>query len=331
MPKFDVLTIGNAIVDIIARTDDATLKALNVQKGAMTLVDAERALQLYANMGPAIETSGGSAANTVAGLVALGGKGAFIGKVSGDTLGEIFIHDIRSLGVFFATSQLIGDPPTARCMIFVTPDGERSMSTYLGACVELRPEDIEPELVAGAQVSYFEGYLWDPPLAKEAIVKSADIAHAHGREMAMTLSDAFCVNRYRNEFLGLMQSGTVDIVFANEAEALALYETEDFSQALLRLQQDVAKLAVVTRGAQGCVVVEKAGQTAYAAEPVARVVDTTGAGDLFAAGFLRGYTSGRDHATSAALGASAAAHIIQQIGPRPATLLTELPAVKALL
>ena len=331
MHDIDVLTIGNAIVDIIAMTDDETLAALAVEKSAMTLIDTARAEALYAAMGPAIEMSGGSAGNTVAGIVSLGGTGAYFGKVSNDTLGTIFAHDIRALGVHYATRPLDGTPPTARSMIFVTPDGERSMNTYLGACVELGPQDIEEAVVRAAKITYFEGYLWDPPLAKDAIVKAAGFAHEAGRKVAMTLSDAFCVNRYRSEFLDLMRSGTVDIVFANEAEALALYETTDFDVALERIGQDTKDFAVVTRSEKGCVVVEAQTRNAYPATNVANVVDTTGAGDLFASGFLRGYTLGLGHETSAALGAIAAGHIIGQVGPRPQRPLKDIPEAAALL
>ena len=331
MSRFDLLTIGNAIVDIISRTDDAFLREAEIEKGAMTLVDASRALAIYDRMGPAIEMSGGSAANTAAGLVSLGGRGAYFGKVSNDQLGTIFAHDIQALGVHYQTSPLAGDPPTARSMILVTPDGERSMNTYLGACVELAPEDIEEDVVADSLVTYFEGYLWDPPRAKDAILLAAKIAHANGREMAMTLSDSFCVHRYRAEFLDLMRSGTVDIVFANESEALALYETEVFDEALHRIGQDTKRLAIVTRGPDGCVVVEGGQAKAYPATTVDTLVDTTGAGDLFASGFLRGYTAGLPHQTSAALGALAAGHIISQIGPRPQVPLIDLPGARALI
>ena len=331
MTEYDLLTIGNAIVDIIAQTDEATLARLKVEKSAMTLVDTARAIELYDAMGSAIETSGGSAGNTVAGLVSLGGTGAYIGKVSRDILGRVFTHDIHALGVHFDTEPLVGDPPTARSMILVTPDGERSMNTYLGACVELGPEDIEEALVAAAKVTYFEGYLWDPPRAKDAILKAAGIAHANGRQVAMTLSDSFCVNRYRAEFLDLMRSGTVDIVFANEAEALALYETQDFDVALEKIGADTKILAIVTRSEKGCVVVEGQSRQSFPATKVAHVLDTTGAGDLFAAGFLRGYTSGLDHARSAALGAIAAGHIIEQIGPRPQRPLRDILEAAAIL
>ncbi|MEF2545956.1 adenosine kinase [Aurantimonas sp. E1-2-R+4] len=331
MTDYDVLTIGNAIVDIIARADDGFLEREAIQKGGMTLIDTERAEHLYGVMGPGIEMSGGSAGNTVAGLVSLGGTGAYFGKVSNDQLGEIFAHDIRALGVHYATKPLDGHPPTARSMILVTPDGQRSMNTYLGACVELGPEDIDPAVVAAAKVTYFEGYLWDPPRAKQAIVEAARIAHDNGREVAMTLSDAFCVHRYRDEFLDLMRSGTVDIVFANESEALSLYEVNDLDSALDQLAKDTKRFCAVTRSEKGCIVVEGDQRIAVPALAIPEILDTTGAGDLFASGFLRGYTMGLDHEQSARLGVAAAGHIIGQIGPRPQTPLKDLPDVKAVL
>lgn len=331
MTDYDVLTIGNAIVDIIARADDGFLEREAIQKGGMTLIDTERAEHLYGVMGPGIEMSGGSAGNTIAGLVSLGGTGAYFGKVSNDQLGEIFAHDVRALGVHYATKPLDGHPPTARSMILVTPDGQRSMNTYLGACVELGPEDIDPAVVAVAKVTYFEGYLWDPPRAKQAIVEAARIAHDNGREVAMTLSDAFCVHRYRDEFLDLMRSGTVDIVFANESEALSLYEVNDLGCALDRLAKDTKAFCAVTRSEKGCIVVDGDTRIAVPALAIPAVLDTTGAGDLFASGFLRGYTMGLDHERSARLGVAAAGHIIGQIGPRPQTPLKDLPEVKAVL
>ena len=332
MADYDILAIGNAIVNVLAQTDDAFLQREDVRKGGMTLIDAGRAEHLYAQMGPATEMSGGSAGNTIAGLVSLGGTGAYIGKVADDQLGAIFAHDVRSLGVAYETQPLAaGTTPTARCMILVTPDGERSMSTYLGACVELGPEDIDEALVARAKVTYFEGYLWDPPRAKDAILKAAKIAHANGREVAMTLSDTFCVDRYRAEFLDLLTSGTVDHVFANEAEALALYETDDFEAALANLARDTKGFAAVTRSEKGCVVVDDEAHVAVPATPVAKVVDATGAGDLFASGFLYGYTRGLGHEVSAKLGVAAAGHIIAQMGPRPQTPLRGLAEVGAAL
>lgn len=315
MSQFDVLCIGNAIVDIIARCDDAFLDDNSIIKAAMNLIDTERAELLYAAMGPAIETSGGSAGNTAAGVANLGGRAAFFGKVAEDQLGKIYTHDIRAQGVHFATRPLKDTPPTARSMIFVTPDGERSMNTYLGACVELGPEDVEDDVVAGAKVTYFEGYLWDPPLAKDAIRMAAKIAHDNGREMAMTLSDPFCVGRYRAEFLELMRSGTIDIVFANSDEAKSLYKTDDFDSAAAQLAAD-CKLAIVTRSEHGSVVLRGSERIDIPAIAVDEVVDTTGAGDLYAAGFLFGYATGKPLEICGKLGSLAAGLVIQQIGPR---------------
>lgn len=316
MSRYDVLCIGNAIVDIIARCDDAFIDDNNIIKGAMNLIDADRAELLYARMGPAIEASGGSAGNTAAGIASFGGRSAFFGKVAEDQLGKIYSHDIRAQGVHFATSPLAGPPPTARSMIFVTPDGERSMNTYLGACVELGPEDIEPDVVADAKVTYFEGYLWDPPRAKDAIRQCAEIAHAHGREMSMTLSDPFCVDRYRDEFLDLMRSGTIDIVFSNADEVKSLYQTDDFEAATAQLGRD-CKLAAVTRSEHGSVVVRGEERVEVQAIHVDEVVDTTGAGDLYAAGFLHGYAKDQPLDVCGKLGSLAAGLVIQQIGPRP--------------
>ncbi|TCD16059.1 adenosine kinase [Oricola cellulosilytica] len=322
MSEFDVLCIGNAIVDIIARAEDDFLHENGIIKGAMNLIDAERAELLYERMGPAIETSGGSAGNTAAGIASLGGSAAFFGKVCQDHLGGIYRHDIRAQGVAFDTGPLNGHPPTARSMIFVTPDGERSMNTYLGACVELGPDDVEEAKVAASKVTYFEGYLWDPPRAKEAIRASAEIAHSHGREVAMTLSDPFCVDRYRDEFLDLMRSGTVDIVFANQDELKSLYQTADFDTALAAIREDCA-LGVVTRSELGSIAVRKGETASVAAHEIDDLVDTTGAGDLYAAGFLHGYTAGRSLEDCANLGSLAAAIIIQQIGPRPQVSLRQ--------
>ena len=322
MTQFDVLTVGNAIVDIIARCEERFLTDNSIIKGAMNLIDAERAELLYSRMGPAVEASGGSAGNTAAGIASFGGRAAYFGKVARDQLGEIFTHDIHAQGVHFATRPLDGFPPTARSMIFVTDDGERSMNTYLGACVELGPEDVEEAVVAAAKVTYFEGYLWDPPRAKEAIRACARIAHANGREVSMTLSDSFCVHRYRDEFLELMRSGTVDIVFANRAEALALYETVDFEQALQMIARD-CRLAVVTMSEEGSVILKGGERTQVHASHIERVVDTTGAGDLYAAGFLHGYTQGRSLEDCGKLGSLAAGIVIEQIGPRPMSSLAE--------
>lgn len=322
MSQYDVLCIGNAIVDIIARCDERFLTDNGIIKGAMNLIDADRAELLYGRMGPAIEASGGSAGNTAAGIASFGGRAAFFGKVCDDHLGAIYTHDIRAQGVAFDTVPLAGEPPTARSMIFVTPDGERSMNTYLGACVELGPEDVEEDKARGASVTYFEGYLWDPPRAKEAIRLTARHAHEAGREVSMTLSDSFCVDRYRDEFLELMRSGTVDIVFANESELRALYQTASFEAGLEQIRRD-CRLAAVTRSERGSVVVRGGETVVVDAIGIAELVDTTGAGDLYAAGFLHGYTSGRSLADCGALGSLAAGLVIQQIGPRPRQSLGE--------
>ncbi|MBY3367458.1 adenosine kinase [Rhizobium laguerreae] len=322
MTRFDVLTVGNAIVDIIARCDDQFLIDNQITKAAMNLIDAERAELLYSRMGPALEASGGSAGNTAAGVASLGGKAAYFGNVAQDQLGDIFTHDIRAQGVHYETQPKGTFPPTARSMIFVTEDGERSMNTYLGACVELGPEDVETDVVADAKVTYFEGYLWDPPRAKEAILDCARIAHENGREMSMTLSDSFCVDRYRGEFLDLMRTGKVDIVFANRQEALSLYETDDFEEALNRIAAD-CKIAAVTMSEDGAVILKGRERFYVDAIRIREVVDTTGAGDLFASGFLYGYTQGRSLEDCGKLGCLAAGIVIQQIGPRPMTSLSE--------
>ncbi len=323
MTRFDVLTVGNAIVDIIARCDDQFLIDNAITKAAMNLIDAERAELLYSRMGPAIEASGGSAGNTAAGIANFGGKAAYFGKVAKDQLGEIFTHDIRALGVHYETAPKETFPPTARSMIFVTEDGERSMNTYLGACVELGPEDVEADVVADSKVIYFEGYLWDPPRAKDAIRECARIAHENGREVSMTLSDSFCVGRYRDEFLELMRSGTVDIVFANRQEALSLYETEDFEEALTLISRD-CKIAAVTMSEDGAVILRGSERYEVDAIELEELVDTTGAGDLFASGFLYGYTQGRELRDCGKLGCLAAGTVIQQIGPRPDKSLSKL-------
>ena len=318
--RYDVLGIGNAIVDVIARAEDDFLVAQGMHKGTMALIDEARAKSIYSAMGPAVESSGGSAANTIVGVASFGARAAFIGKVKDDELGRTFAHDIRAAHVAFDTKPATGGPSTARCYIMVTPDGERTMNTYLGAAQDLRPADIDEGQVANAAITYLEGYLWDPPQAKEAFIKAAGIAHKAGRRVALTLSDAFCVDRYRGEFLDLIRKGVVDIVFANERELHSLYETADFDSAVKALRGET-KLAIVTRSEKGCVVVSPAAIEAVAAEPVAQVADVTGAGDLFAAGFLVGLTRGKDHRTAARLGALAAGEIIQHVGARPAVSL----------
>ncbi|HXD45289.1 MAG TPA: adenosine kinase [Pseudolabrys sp.] len=327
--KFDVVGIGNAVVDIIARCEESFLSKHDLAKGFMRLIDAAEANRLYEAMGPAVERSGGSVANSIAGLASFGGKCGFIGRVAADQFGGIFRHDIRSLGVDYDTLPATDGAPTARCLILVTPDGERTMNTFLGAAQDLRPSDIDEQQIAAAEVVYLEGYLWDPPQAKEAFVKAAGIAHKNGRRVALTLSDAFCVDRYRGEFLDLIRKGTVDIVFANEHELRSLYETSDFESGAKALRDD-ARLAVVTRSEKGCVVIAKDGMTAVPAAPISQVADVTGAGDLFAAGFLVGLARGKDLKTAARLGGLAAAEVIQHIGARPAVSLKALAAESGL-
>jgi sugar/nucleoside kinase (ribokinase family) len=321
--RFDVLGIGNAIVDVISRTDEAFLIAHKMRKGSMQLIDETQAEAIYDAMGPAKEVSGGSAANTIVGVASLGASAAFVGKIKADEFGTVFAHDIGAAGVAFDTPPASAGPSTGRCYVLVTPDGERTMNTYLGAAQDLHPNDIKPEAVAAARITYLEGYLWDPPRAKEAFLEAARIAHAAEREVALTLSDAFCVDRYRAEFLDLIRSGTVDLVFANERELHSLYQTADFDAAVSAIRGD-ARLAVVTRSEKGCVVLTRSDTAVVPASPIERLVDATGAGDLFAAGFLVGCSRGFDHRESARLGALAAAEVIQHIGARPEVSLRDL-------
>jgi sugar/nucleoside kinase (ribokinase family) len=321
--KFDVLGIGNAIVDVIARAEDDFLVQQKMHKGGMALIDEARAQSIYGAMGKAVEISGGSAANTIVGIAGFGARAAFVGKVKDDELGRAFARDIRAAGVTFDTKPAADGPSTARCYVMVTPDGERTMNTFLGAAQDLHPADVDAGMITASAIIYLEGYLWDPPHAKEAFRKAAQIAHDAGRKVALTLSDAFCVSRYRAEFLDLIKTGTVDLVFANESELKSLYETADFDTAVTVLRGD-ARLAVVTRSEKGCVVVSKDGTVAVPAAPIDKLVDATGAGDLFAAGFLFGLARGRDHKTAAQLGALAAAEVIQHLGARPEVPLKEL-------
>jgi sugar/nucleoside kinase (ribokinase family) len=328
--RFDVLGIGNAIVDVIARTEEDFLLKQGMHKGTMALIDEARAQAIYDAMGPAIETSGGSAANTIVGLASLGSRAAFIGKVKDDELGRTFAHDIRAAGATYTTPPAADGPSTARCYVLVTPDGERTMNTYLGAAQDLHPADIDADLVAASAVLYLEGYLWDPKNAKDAFVKAAKIAHEAERTVALSLSDAFCVDRWRAEFLQLMRSRTVDLIFANETELRSLYQTADFDTALSALRADVSA-AVVTRSEKGCVVIGPDGTEAVPAFPIERVVDTTGAGDLFAAGFLSGLARGADDRACGRLGALAAAEVIGHLGARPEASLRDLARENGLL
>jgi sugar/nucleoside kinase (ribokinase family) len=327
--KYDVLGIGNAIFDVLVQTDESFLERHGMAKGGMALIDEARAAEIYRDMGPATEMSGGSAANTIVGLANLGARAAYIGKVRDDQIGHLYSHDIRAAGVAFETKAAPGGPATGCSYILVTPDGERTMNTYLGAAQELMPDDIDAAQVAASSIVYLEGYLWDPKSAKAAFVKAADIAHGAGRKVALTLSDSFCVDRYRDEFLGLMRKATVDLVFANEAELHSLYQTSDFESALKQLRLDTS-LGVVTRSEKGCVVASNDGVVAVPAFPIEKMVDTTGAGDLFAAGFLFGLVRGAGHENAGRLGALAAAEVIQHIGARPQVSLKELAQANGL-
>jgi sugar/nucleoside kinase (ribokinase family) len=321
--KYDVLGIGNAIFDVLVKTDESFLSRHGMVKGGMALIDEARAAAIYRDMGPATEMSGGSAANTIVGIASLGARAAYVGKVKDDQIGRMYAHDIRAAGVAFETKAAADGPATGCSYILVTGDGERTMNTYLGAAQNLVPADIDAAEIAGAKITYLEGYLWDPQSAKEAFVKASKIAHDSGREVALTLSDSFCVDRYRDEFLDLMKQRTVDLVFANEAELGSLYQTSDFDVALKQLRDD-AKLGIVTRSEKGCVVASRDGVIAVPAFPIEQIVDTTGAGDLFAAGFLFGLVRGAGYENAGRLGALAAAEVIQHIGARPLASLKDL-------
>jgi sugar/nucleoside kinase (ribokinase family) len=319
---FDVVGIGNAIVDVIAHAEEDFLAREGLVKGTMALIDADRADALYHMMGPAIEASGGSAGNTMAGIASLGGAGAYIGKVRDDFLGRVFRHDITAIGVRFDTPASVSGPATARCLILVTPDGQRTMNTYLGACVELGSADMDPDVITAAQITYLEGYLFDPPQAQKAFREAAAIAHSAGRQVALSLSDPFCVGRHRREFLDLV-AGHVDILFANEAEICSLCETDDFAAAAAAVRGHVA-IAALTRSAAGSVIMTPEAEHLVAAAPVARVVDTTGAGDLYASGFLYGLTHHLPLPVCGKIGSLCAAEIISHVGARPETALSSL-------
>ena len=323
---FDVVGIGNALVDVLSKTDDAFLAAHQVPKGSMTLIDQARAEELYDAMGPAVEVSGGSAGNTAAGIASLGGRAAFFGKVRDDQLGAIFTHDIRAAGVTFDTPHATGGPATGRSMILVTPDAARSMNTFLGAAVDFGPEDINEAQVQGATVTYMEGYLWDSPSAKQAFLKAARVAHAAGRKVSLTLSDPFLVDRYK-ESLKDFVAKHVDIVFANEEEVCGLFDADNFDAALQAVRRH-CDVAALTRSEKGAVIVSGEEVHVVDAAPVAQVVDTTGAGDLFAAGFLYGITNGRSLYDSGRIGALAAAEVISHVGARPEQNLAKLTAAQ---
>ena len=321
--KLAVVGIGNAIVDIIANADEKFLERHGMAKGGMTLINQEQAEEIYGAMGSAVESSGGSAANTIAGIASLGGRAGFIGKVKDDGLGSVFRHDITRAGVEFPTEADTDGPATARCLILVTDDAQRTMNTYLGACANLHPADIDEALIARAEIVYLEGYLFDPPHAKLAFRKAAKLAHEAGRKVALSLSDAFCVNRYRAEFIELIERD-VDILFANELELTALLECE-FDQAVGRIRH-LVDLAAVTRGAAGSLLTTPRHVVTVPAAPVERVVDTTGAGDLYAAGVLHGLTTGAGLEECGRLGSLCAAEIIGHFGARPETPLDRFVA-----
>ncbi len=327
-PEFHVAGIGNAIVDVLAHADDKFLTANGIEKGGMTLVDEARATELYAALGQTVQVSGGSAANTIAGLASLGGKGAFIGKVRNDQLGTAFTHDIRSLGVTFDTVAADRGPATARCMIVVTPDAQRSMSTYLGAAQDLTPNDVDVEVISRSAITYLEGYLWDPPAAKEAFLKAAKAAHDANRLVALTLSDSFCVDRYRAEFRKLVKD-EVDMLFANEAEIMSLYETDTFDEALQAVRGE-ARVAALTRSEAGSVIVVDGEVHVVDAHKPKALVDTTGAGDQFAAGFMYGWANKRSPVDCGRMGSICASEVISHMGPRPEVELKGLVAAQGL-
>lgn len=328
--QFDVVAIGNAIVDIIGRCDDSFLDRHGAPKGHMNLVDSNRIDALYKNMGPAIEISGGSAANTVVGVASLGGRAAFIGKVSEDEFGRIFRHDIGASGVAFNTPAVAGsERATSRSLILVTPDGQRTMNTFLGISTDLDQGEVDPEVIRKSNIVYLEGYLFDRDEAKAAFRQAVEIANDAGRRVALTLSDSFCVNRHRDEFLALIRSG-IGILFANESEILALYETASFDEAMRHVARDT-RLAVLTRSEKGSVIVSDGTPILVSADPVAKVVDTTGAGDLYAAGFLYGLARGLDLKAAGQLGSFAAAEIIGQMGARPEVKLAHLARMRGLI
>lgn len=329
--KYDVLAIGNALVDVLSHADDSFIEKQaeehGMVKGGMSLIDELRAVALYAEMGPGVESSGGSAGNTMAGFASFGGKGAYIGKVAQDQLGDVFSHDMKAMGVDFNTLPIVVGAHTGRCLILVTPDGERTMNTFLGAAVELGPEDIDEEMVAASRITYLEGYLFDPPKAKKAFMTAGQIAHNADQRVALTLSDPFCVDRHREDFLDLVDRH-VDILFANEHEIMSLYQTDSFEEAV-KAVSGKCEVAALTRSEKGAVIVNGGDVIELPGQKV-NVIDTTGAGDQFAAGFLYGYTQGMSLKQSGALGILAASEVITHMGPRPeidyATLIDKIAA-----
>ncbi len=319
----ELVGIGNAIVDVLSKTDDSFLLASSLNKGSMTLIEEGQAETLYSKMGPGTEMSGGSAANTIAAFAAMGGKGGYIGKVSNDQLGQVFRHDICATGVRFTTAPLEDGPSTARCLILITPDAQRTMCTYLGACVWIAPSDLDEAMIAEAGITYLEGYLFDRPRAKQTFRRAAEVAHAAGKKVALSLSDSFCVERHRDEFLDLVENH-VDILFANESEIMALYKAGDFDSAVWKVREH-CELAALTRSEKGSVIVTKSEEPiTVPPAPVEKVVDTTGAGDMYAAGFLFGLTRNMPLAECGYLGSLAAAEVISHVGARPQSDLSAL-------
>ncbi len=321
--RFDALCIGNAICDVFAHVEEDFLLQENLVKGSMRLIDTDEAVRLFEKMGQTVRISGGSAGNTAAGIASLGGKPAYFGKVAEDELGDSYYHDMNGTGVYFNTPRLRERKPTARSMILITPDGERTMNTYLGACTEFSPSDVDEAVVAASAVTYMEGYLWDPEEAKKAFLKAAEVAHAHGRQVAITLSDSFCVDRYRSEFQGLLSDGVVDLMFANEHELKALYQTSDLDTAIAAARESGA-LTALTLGKEGAMAISREETIKVSAQTVDNVVDLTGAGDLFASGFLFGLARGFEFKDAAELGCLCAANVIGHVGARPERPLKHL-------
>lgn len=330
-PTYSLITIGNALVDLLSHTNEEYIaaqdEAYGMKKGSMNLIDEARALSLYGEMMDPVKMAGGSAGNTMACFASLGGKGAYIGKVANDPLGQSFADSLKSENIHYSTMPLENGAPTGHCMILVTPDGERTMNTFLGAAVELSPKDINPDLISDAKVTYLEGYLYDPPQAMEAFIKAARIAHEAGHQVSLTLSDPFCVDRHREAFKDLVQNH-VDILFANEDELMSLYETGDLDEALKRVDQECA-IAAITRSEKGSVIINSGHSYKIDAEPVEKVVDSTGAGDAYAAGFLYGYTEGMSMEECGRIASIAAAEVISHMGPRPEVQLSTLLEKKA--
>lgn len=332
-PKYGVVSIGNALVDVLAKTDDAFIaeqkEKHGMEKGAMTLIEEVRAVQLYSEITPDLEMSGGSAANTMAGFASFGGKGAFIGKVADDLLGKTFGDNLKEQGLTYQTQPLAVGASTGRCIILVTPDANRTMNTFLGASSELSSVDVDEQLITDSKITYLEGYLFDRDLAKAAFIKAAEIAHVNGHRVALSLSDPFCVDRHRDDFKNLVENH-IDILFANEDEIKSLYQVDTFEEAQAALSGHI-EVAALTRGEKGAVIVGGAKTFEIQAEPVANVVDTTGAGDQFAAGFLYGFTEGLDLDACGRLGALAAAEIISHVGARPLVSLSDIAQEKKLV